>query len=60
MESIITGKTLVPPFNEEGKIVIYEAKFEVPKGFNITSDLGFKFPIKPDALLIHGSSWLHR
>jgi len=57
-ESIISGKALIPPFNEQGTEVIYEPKFAAPKGFVIPPNLGFQLPINPDAMLIHGTSWL--
>jgi len=58
VRNILSGKALIPPFNEEGTVVIYEPKFATPEGFVIPPNLGFQLPIKPDAMLIHGTSWL--
>ena len=52
-EAIRSGQILIPPFNEEGTVIFYEYNIDFPKEL---SDI--RPPIRPDAILIHGTHWL--
>jgi hypothetical protein len=52
-EAIRDGHILIPPFNEKGTRIFYEYDVNFPKGL---SDI--RPPIRPGAILIHGSDWL--
>ena len=52
-EAIRSGRILIPPFNEEGTVILYEYNIDFPKEL---SDI--RSPIRPDAILIHGTHWL--
>lgn len=52
-EAIRDGQILIPPFNQKGTKICYEYEIIFKKKL---SDL--RSPIRPDAILIHGSDWL--
>ena len=58
VHSIMSNLSLVPPFGQQGTQVYMEIfEFYPPPNADI-SGLSFNFPIRPDALLVHGSTWL--
>jgi len=57
VEAIRKGQVLIPPFNESGTITEFEFAISFGKELN-TTDLKIKSPVVPDAILIHGRTWL--
>jgi hypothetical protein len=57
IEAIRKGQVFIPPFNEEGTIVIPEFAIYFGKELNAT-DWKINSPIVPDAIMIHGTKWL--
>jgi len=57
VECIRNGSLYFPPFNEDGTIVIYEYNIIFKKD-TVAPGNKFKSPVRPDAVLIHGSKWL--
>ena len=57
VEAIRKGQVLIPPFNEKGTITEFEFAISFGKELN-TTDLKIKSPVVPDAILIHGRTWL--
>ena len=57
VECIRNGSLNFPPFNEEGTVVLYEYNIKFSKD-TIVPGTKFKPPVRPDAVLIHGSKWL--
>jgi len=57
VEAILKGQVLIPPFNESGTITEFEFAISFGKELNAT-DLKIKSPVVPDAILIHGTTWL--
>jgi hypothetical protein len=54
--AIRSGQVLIPPFNEEGTIVEIDFTISFKKG--LYTSWNINSPIKPDAIMIHGSKWL--
>lgn len=57
VECIRNGSLYFPPFNEDGTIVIYDYNIKFNKDTQVP-DNKFQSPVRPDAVLIHGSKWL--
>lgn len=58
VNSIMSNLSLVPPFGQPGTEVYIEIfEFNPPPHIDV-SGLNFNFPIRPDAILIHGTTWL--
>ena len=54
--AIRSGQVLIPPFNEEG--IIVEIDFTISFKKQLYTSWNINSPIKPDAIMIHGSKWL--
>ena len=57
VKCILNGELFFPPFNEEGTVVEFEYAIFF-QADNKTAVNKFLSPVKPDAVLIHGSEWL--
>ena len=65
VRSILRGDMIIPDFNNDNinvsAVVKYEPKYNPPAAFllrEVRKNLGFNFPINPDALIIRGLVWI--
>ena len=57
VQSILSGNVYIEPFSSQDTEVYYEFNVNPPVSGNF-KNYSFKFPIRPDALLVHGDEWL--